>query len=203
MVAKLSWAAHLHKEESPIIDLFLGQETNTIICANEQCKYEYTIFQPFAFLHLSAQHGDNLYESLNHYTRRQTVNRYKWLCKKCKKDLPNSEKKTTIQQFPPVLLIDIKKEDRKPPNQKMMTYPLELDLTPYESEQGQQSPPKYKLCAVATMIDGSHCTAYGRNSKEWRHFDNLQNNAAQIVSPEEVVVNSAYILFYQRISWAN
>eukprot|EP01084_Bolivina_argentea_P267757 454602_1 len=118
MVSLLSWKAYEKSNNSPIIDLFYGQHKSSIMCANEECKYNYVIFEPFKILAVSTvcikqeqySKKGTLYDCIDKYVSENKLINTNWYCSKCKQDLPNSIEQIQLYKFPKVLIIQLKKK---------------------------------------------------------------------------------------------
>eukprot|EP01084_Bolivina_argentea_P267758 454605_1 len=118
MVSILSWTAFLKSNNSPIVDLFYGQHKSSIMCANEECKYNYVIFEPFKILAVSTvcikqeqySKKGTLYDCIDKYVSENKLINTNWYCSKCKQDLPNSIEQIQLYKFPKVLIIQLKKK---------------------------------------------------------------------------------------------
>eukprot|EP01084_Bolivina_argentea_P018865 35098_1 len=200
MVSLLSWKAYEKSNNSPIIDLFYGQHKSSIICANNKCKYDYVIFEPFKMLAVSTilLNGKNLlYDCINQYVAQNKLRNSKWYCSKCKSHLPNSIEQIQLYKFPKILIIQLKKvEMQNVSRQPFIKYPVNnLDLTKYDIS-GTSKKQTYDLFAVS-CLSGHHCIAFAKNytNNQWFCFN---DSNVHKVKPNKVVVQNAYLLFYQR-----
>ncbi|CAB1316660.1 unnamed protein product [Coregonus sp. 'balchen'] len=117
---KRMWNKYLEREDSKVVDLFVGQLKSSLTCS--ECGYCSTVFDPFWDLSLPIA---------------KTCHRCK-ARRKC-------TKKFTIQKFPQILVLHLKRfSENRVRNSKLSTYvnfPLkELDMREFGSESSKVSP---------------------------------------------------------------
>jgi ubiquitin carboxyl-terminal hydrolase 4/11/15 len=131
-----------------------------------------------------------------------------WYCNKCKKH-QLAMKKLEIFKAPYILIVQIKRFKMKTnyaalsslvnrKNDCLIAFPLDnLDLVNFVVGP-EKSKAQYDLFAVSQhygSLSGGHYTALCRNSGGWFKFD---DESVYKESKENVVTNSAYLLFYKR-----
>ena len=128
-----------------------------------------------------------------------------WECPYCKEKVV-AEQQISCWKPPKYLMIHLKRfVNSKGSSRKVDTnvlYPSELDLSPFITgpERGEQLP--YKLYAVCehngTMGSGHYIArAFDQNRKKWYLFN---DSAVRECSEDAVHSQSAYILFYEKVS---
>eukprot|EP01090_Pellita_catalonica_P018229 TRINITY_DN5808_c0_g1_i2.p1 TRINITY_DN5808_c0_g1~~TRINITY_DN5808_c0_g1_i2.p1 ORF type:complete len:626 (+),score=118.10 TRINITY_DN5808_c0_g1_i2:278-1879(+) len=127
-----------------------------------------------------------------------------WRCGKCKKN-GKAKKQINLWRVPPVLILHLKRFQYthlfRDKLTTLVSFPIEkLDLAPCMSV--ADGPVHYDLCAVSHhmgTLNAGHYIAHARNiySGDWFKLDDNSVSKVEKVD-EEVVKNSAYLLFYVR-----
>eukprot|EP01083_Nonionella_stella_P121030 363399_1 len=197
MASTISWQVFSDQNKSIITDLFYGQMKSTTKCGDPKCGYVTVIFEPFRVLHVSTainKRNRKLYDCIDDCFAPKQIYDSLWYCKKCKKKTYGAIDQTNIYKYPSILVIHLKKVEMQNINkQPKIEYPVKqpLDFSRYCTTKKQNI--KYDLCAVSTL-SGNHCTAYAKNDKnKWFWF-----NDSSVKKVRNVVVQNAYLLFYQR-----
>lgn len=203
-----AWRRYLRSEDSYIVDAFVGQLKSTLKCTH--CGHCSVTFDPFWDLSLPLPSGRNtgplrLSHCLDSFTKEETLDGdEKPKCARCK-ERRRCTKSFTIQRFPQVLVIHLKRfspmERFRGKLNTLVEFPLEgLDLTPYAAEAQSGPAPRYNLYAVSehsgTPYSG-HYTAHCKNPVDgrWHEYNDSRVSSASgrsAISPE------AYVLFYER-----
>ncbi|XP_066257755.1 uncharacterized protein [Euwallacea similis] len=203
-----AWRRYLRSEDSFIVDAFVGQLKSTLKCTH--CGHCSVTFDPFWDLSLPLPSGRNagplrLSHCLESFTKEETLDGdEKPKCAKCN-ERRRCTKSFTIQKFPQVLVIHLKRfspmERFRGKLNTLVEFPLEgLDLTPYAAETQSGPSPRYNLYAVSehsgTPYSG-HYTAHCKNPIDgrWHEYNDSRVSSASgrsAISPE------AYVLFYER-----
>ncbi|XP_048838096.1 ubiquitin carboxyl-terminal hydrolase 2-like isoform X2 [Brienomyrus brachyistius] len=201
---KRMWNRYLEREDSKIVDLFVGQLKSSLTCC--QCGYCSTVFDPFWDLSLPIAkkgHGEvSLMECMRLFTKEDVLDGdEKPTCYRCKARR-KCTKKFTIQRFPKILVLHLKRfSEARIRTSKLSTFvsfPLkELDLREFASENSTNA--VYNLYAVSNHSGttmGGHYTAYCRNppSGEWYTFN---DSRVTPMSSSQVRSSDAYVLFYE------
>ncbi|KAA8586564.1 hypothetical protein FQN60_000400 [Etheostoma spectabile] len=174
---KWMWNMYLEREDSKVVDLFVGQLKSSVTCT--VCGFRSTVFDPFWDLSIPVA---------------QTCNRCKTR-RKC-------TKRFSIQKFPQILVIRILSSHHSNiRTSKLSTYvnfPLkELDLREFASDSSERA--VYNLYAVSNHSGnalGGHYTSYCKNSAlgEWYSYN---DSRVSPVSSSQVRSSNAYVLFYE------
>ncbi|ONK70513.1 uncharacterized protein A4U43_C05F34480 [Asparagus officinalis] len=150
-------------------------------------------------------HGDaeSLEECLEQFTVKEWLdgdNKYK--CDGCN-GYVKAWKRLTVHQAPNILTIALKRfqSGRFGKLNKRVTFPEELDLSPYMSEDGDGTD-KYSLYAVVVHVDMLNASFFGHYicyTKDyygcWYRIDDCK---VTVVDVEEVLSQGAYMLLYSR-----
>ncbi|GAU88536.1 hypothetical protein RvY_01219 [Ramazzottius varieornatus] len=213
--ASEAWKRYLKRDNSKIVDLFVGQLKSSLIC--ESCDYCSVTFDPFWDLSLPIPSSrstrrteiapaTNLYECFKLFTKEETLDGEESpTCAHCKTK-QKCRKFFTIQRFPKYFVIHLKRFSQERFRAKLSTlveYPVDgLDLSEFASESYTGPHPLYSLYAVACHSGSTHCghyTAFCRHpvSKKWNEYNDARVSPA---SEEDVVTSEAYVLFYQLTS---
>uniref|UniRef100_A0A915JTJ8 Ubiquitin carboxyl-terminal hydrolase n=1 Tax=Romanomermis culicivorax TaxID=13658 RepID=A0A915JTJ8_ROMCU len=222
--AKEAWRRYLTMDDSKIVDIFVGQLKSELKCTS--CGHVSTTYDPFWDLSLpipQQQSSSNGYSSSSYSRQSSTVTLAdcmdaftkeeildgdeKPTCEKCK-TRRKCTKKFSIQRFPPILVLHLKRFSGERYRSRLSTliqFPVtKFDLSAYVCQKSGNGPaPRYDLYAVSnhtgTPLMG-HYTAYckrGNNDRPWYLFDDTR-----VVSVNEscVVSSEAYVLFYEIIN---
>eukprot|EP00347_Sterkiella_histriomuscorum_P020920 403335950 len=145
-----------------------------------------------------------------------------WYCKECKEQR-DIHKKLELYKLPKILIIQLKRfqSKRGAGNSKqggfmamamaqvlhqekvseLVDFPVEgLDLRPFIIDDSTDTPIYYDLYAVSNhygSLNGGHYTAYAFNSMYNKWFEFNDSHVSQ-ATPQEVVTQGAYLLFYRR-----
>ncbi|RVE64178.1 hypothetical protein OJAV_G00143960 [Oryzias javanicus] len=202
--SKRMWNMYLAREDSKVVDLFVGQLKSSLTCT--VCGFRSTMFDPFWDLSVpiaQERSGEvTLKDCLRLFTKEDVLDgEEKPTCNKCKARR-KCTKKFSIQKFPQILVIHLKRfSDSTSRSSKLSTFvnfPLkELDLREFSSDNGEL--PVYNLYAVSNHIGntlGGHYTAYCKNPAlgEWYSYN---DSRVSPISSGQVRTSNAYVLFYE------
>uniref|UniRef100_A0A3P9I699 Ubiquitin carboxyl-terminal hydrolase n=1 Tax=Oryzias latipes TaxID=8090 RepID=A0A3P9I699_ORYLA len=202
--SKRMWNLYLAREDSKVVDLFVGQLKSSLTCT--VCGFRSTMFDPFWDLSIPiAQEGPGevtLKDCLRLFTKEDVLDgEEKPTCNKCKARR-KCTKRFSIQKFPQILVIHLKRfSDSNSRSSKLSTFvnfPLkELDLREFSADNGEH--PVYNLYAVSNHTGntlGGHYTAYCRNPAlgEWYSYN---DSRVSPISSGQVRTSNAYVLFYE------
>jgi ubiquitin carboxyl-terminal hydrolase 8 len=198
-----NWKRHFHNSYSIFTELFFGQTINIIDCPKTGEKsYRFEPQSTIALSIPSVTHDNKL--TLNHcfqeFVRHSVLQGDNaWYSEKSKKK-EKAYRSTYFWKLPKYMIV-ILKRFRYDGHKKTcaVEFPEELDMTPYTIMRLQ--PTKYKLYGVINHFGsshGGHYTAYCRNHKQWREFDdlNVKDMNENFWGPNQY--RSAYVLFYER-----
>ncbi|XP_026148958.1 ubiquitin carboxyl-terminal hydrolase 2a isoform X2 [Mastacembelus armatus] len=202
---KKMWSKYLEREDSKIVDLFVGQLKSSLTCS--YCGFCSTVFDPFWDLSLpiSKGYGEvSLMDCMRLFTKEDILDGdEKPTCYRCKARR-RCTKKFTIQKFPKILVLHLKRFSEARRTSKLSTFvnfPMkDLDLREFASENSINA--VYNLYAVSNHSGttmGGHYTAYCRNpnSGEWYTFN---DSRVTPMSSSQVRSSDAYVLFYELAS---
>ncbi|XP_063719148.1 ubiquitin carboxyl-terminal hydrolase 2-like [Symsagittifera roscoffensis] len=210
--AKESWTRYLSREKSFVIDLFVGQLKSTLTC--QVCGYESLTYDPYFDLSLPIPKKNyfncSLDDCLREYTSEETLDGYdKPRCAKCKKP-QRCTKQFTIERFPKILVIHLKRFSMRNRFSKLDTkvaFPVTgLCLEEFASTEQKHNRTAsdciYNLFAVAnhsgTAYSG-HYTAYCK-SETRKHWSSFNDRLVSELHESRLVSSSAYVLFYELAS---
>ncbi|XP_062416970.1 ubiquitin carboxyl-terminal hydrolase 2a isoform X3 [Pungitius pungitius] len=202
---KKMWSKYLEREDSKIVDVFVGQLKSSLTCSH--CGFCSTVFDPFWDLSLPITKkgcGEvSLMDCMRLFTKEDVLDGdEKPTCYRCKARR-RCTKKFTIQKFPKILVLHLKRFSEARRTSKLSTFvnfPMkDLDLREFAS---QHSNAVYNLYAVSNHSGttmGGHYTAYCRNptSGEWNTFN---DSRVTPMSSSQVRSSDAYVLFYELAS---
>ncbi|XP_053728116.1 ubiquitin carboxyl-terminal hydrolase 2a isoform X2 [Synchiropus splendidus] len=202
---KKMWSKYLEREDSKIVDLFVGQLKSSLTCSH--CGFCSTVFDPFWDLSLPIAKGYgevSLMECMRLFTKEDVLDGdEKPTCYRCKARR-RCTKKFTIQKFPKILVLHLKRFSEARRTSKLSTFvnfPMkDLDLREFASENSTNA--VYNLYAVSNHSGttmGGHYTAYCRNpnSGEWYTFN---DSRVTPMSSSQVRSSDGYVLFYELAS---
>ncbi|XP_022624999.1 ubiquitin carboxyl-terminal hydrolase 2-like isoform X1 [Seriola dumerili] len=203
---KKMWSKYLEREDSKVVDLFVGQLKSSLTCSH--CGFCSTVFDPFWDLSLPIAkkgHGEvSLMDCVRLFTKEDVLDGdEKPTCYRCKARR-RCTKKFTIQKFPKILVLHLKRFSEARRTSKLSTFvnfPMkDLDLREFASENSINA--VYNLYAVSNHSGttmGGHYTAYCRNpnSGEWYTFN---DSRVTPMSSSQVRSSDAYVLFYELAS---
>ncbi|XP_017289639.1 ubiquitin carboxyl-terminal hydrolase 2a isoform X1 [Kryptolebias marmoratus] len=203
---KKMWSKYLEREDSKIVDLFVGQLRSSLTCSH--CGFCSTVFDPFWDLSLPIAkkgYGEvSLMDCMRLFTKEDVLDGdEKPTCYRCKARR-RCTKKFTIQNFPKILVLHLKRFSEARRTSKLSTFvnfPMkDLDLREFASENSTNA--VYNLYAVSNHSGttmGGHYTAYCRNpnSGEWYTFN---DSRVTPMSSSQVRSSDAYVLFYELAS---
>ncbi|XP_077064688.1 ubiquitin carboxyl-terminal hydrolase 2a isoform X2 [Siphateles boraxobius] len=201
---KKMWAKYLEREDSKIVDLFVGQLKSSLTCS--ECGYCSTVFDPFWDLSLpiSKGYGEvSLMDCMRLFTKEDVLDGdEKPTCYRCKARR-RCTKKFTVQKFPKILVLHLKRfSEARIRTSKLSTFvnfPMkDLDLREFASD--RSSSVVYNLYAVSNHSGttmGGHYTAYCCNPEngEWYTYN---DSRVTPMSTSQVRSSDAYVLFYER-----
>ncbi|KAM4627248.1 ubiquitin carboxyl-terminal hydrolase 2a isoform 1-T1 [Polymixia lowei] len=203
---KKMWSKYLEREDSKIVDLFVGQLKSSLTCSH--CGFCSTVFDPFWDLSLPIAkkgYGEvSLMDCMRLFTKEDVLDGdEKPTCYRCKARR-RCTKKFTVQKFPKILVLHLKRFSEARRTSKLSTFVnfsmKDLDLREFASENSINA--VYNLYAVSNHSGttmGGHYTAYCRNptSGEWYTFN---DSRVTPMSSSQVRSSDAYVLFYELVS---
>ncbi|KAM9780881.1 ubiquitin carboxyl-terminal hydrolase 2-like [Syngnathus typhle] len=202
--AKRMWSMYLEREDSKVVDLFVGQLKSSLTCT--VCGFRSDVFEPFWDLSIpiaSMTSGEvTLKDCLRLFTKEDVLDGdERPTCNGCK-SRQKCTKRFSIQKFPQILVLHLKRfSESNVRASKLSTYvdfPLkELDLREFASDSSDRA--MYNLYAVSNHWGntlGGHYTSYCKNAivGEWYGFNDCR---VSHMSSSQVRSSNAYILFYE------
>ncbi|XP_059174588.1 ubiquitin carboxyl-terminal hydrolase 2-like isoform X2 [Physella acuta] len=202
--AKDYWNAYLNRDDSMIVDIFVGQLKSELKFSS--CGHRSVTFDPFWDLSVSIpknRHELNLEDCIKLFMKEEELAaEERPMCTKCKRR-QSCTKSFSIQRFPKILVLHLKRFSQERFGRKLTTqvdFPTEgLDLTEFAAEGVSGGRILYDLYAVSNHSGGTssgHYTAYCKNpySNEWHYFNDSRVTSAR---SNEAVSSEAYVLFYK------
>ncbi|XP_068457394.1 ubiquitin carboxyl-terminal hydrolase 2-like [Clinocottus analis] len=201
---KRMWNMYLEREDSKVVDLFVGQLKSSVTCTF--CGFRSTVFDPFWDLSIPVAQKSSgevsLKDCLRLFTKEDVLDgEERPTCNRCK-TRRKCTKRFSIQKFPQILVLHLKRfSDSSIRTSKLSTYvnfPLkELELREFASECSERA--VYNLYAVSNHSGnalGGHYTAYCKNPAlgEWYSYN---DSRVSPVSSSQVRSSNAYVLFYE------
>lgn len=204
-----SWKRYLRFDDSKIVDIFVGQLKSTLQCT--VCGHSSVTFDPFWDLSLpipKAMGQVQLRQCFDLFTRVEHLDGdEKPTCSKCKQRR-NCTKSLTIQKFPKVLVIHLKRFSPSERYRSKLSTNVEfpatsLDLGSYASNTNRNPACMYNLYAVSNhsgTIFSGHYTAYCKHpyTGEWHDFND--SNRVLSLPMSSLASSEAYVLFYELAS---
>lgn len=217
--AEKSWKSYLSRDNSLMTDLFVGQLKSMLKCCS--CGYTSVTFDPFWDLSLpiprktsswsgrrssGADDSDiSIGDCIQIFTKEEVLDGdERPTCDKCKTKR-KSTKKFSIQRFPSILVLHLKRFSGFSFRSKLQTnvdFPLtKLDLAEFAADTQEGRSAVYSLYAVSNHSGstyGGHYIAYCRHpiSKQWHCFN---DSRVDEISSSRVRGPQAYILFYEKV----
>ncbi|CAO2819612.1 unnamed protein product [Amaranthus hypochondriacus] len=177
--------------------IFGGRLVSQVHCC--KCGHNSDTLEPLIDLSLEIEDVDSLESALESFTKVECLETY--TCASCKEQV-QAEKQLLLDQAPSVAALHLKrfKSDGAYVEKidKMVEYPLELDLAPYTKGSNDGNEYKYELFAVVVHVgyssNSGHYFSYIRSSPdEWYRFD---DSKVSRVDGEQALREDAYILLY-------
>lgn len=199
------WSNYEDRNNSSIKDIFCGQLRSFVTCRT--CGHRSSAYDPFwdLSLPLTSKRKCTIEDCLKNFAGDEILSgNDAYYCSKCKKHR-KSTKNMSIQRWPPVLCLHIKRFQGTTKLKTKVSFPTSgLDLRKINSviseTAGDQSDPVYHLMGVSNHygnLHSGHYTADCRSPQtgEWYSFDDSRVSSS---SERELSKVSAYILFYAR-----
>ncbi|KAK8963035.1 Ubiquitin carboxyl-terminal hydrolase 19 [Platanthera guangdongensis] len=183
--------------------IFGGHLQSQVICTN--CDVVSNRYENMMDLTVEIQGGsESLEECLDQFTVKEWLdgeNMYK--CDGCN-GYVKAWKRLTVHQAPNVLTIALKRfqSGRFGKLNKRVTFPEDLNLTPYMSASGRDGTDHYELYGVVVHLDMLNASYFGHYicymkdyRGSWYRIDDCKVIKVEV---EEVLVQGAYMLLYHR-----
>lgn len=202
--ANLMWKRYLEREDSKIVDLFVGQLKSCLKC--QACGYRSTTFEVFCDLSLPIPKRSfaggkvSLLDCFSLFTKEEELDSENApICDKCQQRT-RSTKKLTIQRFPRVLVLHLNRFSTTRYSIKkcsvLVDFPLQqLNLREFASEKaGSPVYSLYALCNHSGSVHYGHYTALCRDAAGWRLYN---DSRVSPISENQVPSSEGYVLFYE------
>ncbi|XP_061189205.1 ubiquitin carboxyl-terminal hydrolase 2-like isoform X1 [Saccostrea echinata] len=204
--AKEYWRVYLTYDNSHIVEIFVGQLKSEL---KFDCDHRSVTFDPFWDLSvpipkvsLAMRSDASIIQCITAFMKAEVLDGdERPTCSKCKKRM-RCTKSFSIQRFPTILVLHLKRFSQGRYSQKVSTcidFPQVLDMTEYSSEKGGKRV-LYNLYGVSNHSGGVHSGHYTATSKhpysgEWHVFNDTRVSPT---SASRAVSSEAYLLFYER-----
>uniref|UniRef100_A0A8C3SJ47 Ubiquitin carboxyl-terminal hydrolase 21 n=1 Tax=Chelydra serpentina TaxID=8475 RepID=A0A8C3SJ47_CHESE len=202
--ANQMWKRYLEREDSKIVDLFVGQLKSCLKC--QACGYRSTTFEVFCDLSLPipkkgfAGGKVSLLDCFSLFTKEEELDSENApVCDKCRQRT-RSTKKLTIQRFPRILVLHLNRFSTTRYSIKkcsvFVDFPLQrLNLKEFASEKaGSPVYNLYALCNHSGSVHYGHYTAFCRDQSGWRVYN---DSRVSPLSENQVPSSEGYVLFYE------
>lgn len=206
--AACAWRQYLSRDKGCMVDLFQGQLRSCLTCL--ECNFRSSRFDPFLYMSVQVtRQMRTLEDAITAFLEGETLSgSEQWYCERCKKKV-DATKKIDLWKLPQILVLHLKRFEHSLQlsrsskiDVRIITELKGLDFSPYVSSR-QRSPPVYDICSVAHhsgSVGFGHYTASCRDPRDgsWHAFDD--ESVEPVVSSEDVVGRTAYVLFLVRRS---
>lgn len=203
--ANQMWKRYLEREDSKIVDLFVGQLKSCLKC--QTCGYRSPTFEVFCDLSLPIPKKGftsgkvTLLDCFSLFTKEEELNSENapQVCDRCKKRT-NSTKKLTIQRFPRILVLHLNRFSTTRYSIKkcsvFVDFPLQrLNLKEFASEKaGSPVYNLYALCNHSGSVHYGHYTAYCRDPSGWHIYN---DSRVSPIGENHIQSSEGYVLFYE------
>nr|KAF6414722.1 ubiquitin specific peptidase 21 [Molossus molossus] len=202
--ANLMWKRYLEREDSKIVDLFVGQLKSCLKC--QACGYRSTTFEVFCDLSLPipkkgfAGGKVSLRDCFSLFTKEEELESENApVCDRCRQKT-RSTKKLTVQRFPRILVLHLNRFSASRGSIKKSSvgvdFPLQrLSLGDFASDKaGSPVYQLYALCNHSGSVHYGHYTALCRCQTGWHVYN---DSRVSPVSENQVASSEGYVLFYQ------
>ncbi|XP_042296452.1 ubiquitin carboxyl-terminal hydrolase 21 isoform X1 [Sceloporus undulatus] len=202
--ANQMWKRYLEREDSKIVDLFVGQLKSCLKC--QACGYRSTTFEVFCDLSLPIPKKSftggkvSLLDCFSLFTKEEELDSENAPeCDKCRQRT-RSTKKLTIQRFPRILVLHLNRFSTTRYSIKkcsvFVDFPLQqLNLKEFASEKaGTPVYNLYALCNHSGSVHYGHYTAFCKDQSGWRVYN---DSRVSPISENQVPSSEGYVLFYE------
>lgn len=182
---------------SIITKIFDGQFINTTECGSGDCEYIDYQFDIYRELSIGVEE-DTLEGNLQNFFKSEILS--DWKCERCGSEV--NKRRLELWTIPNHLIIHLKRFDNNTEKiEKMISYPLTLDLTRYISDiKGCKSKHIYTLYAInchsGDSKGGHYWSMTKRLDNQWYIFND--SDVSRVSDYNQLNTNGAYILFYYR-----
>ncbi|XP_075464016.1 ubiquitin carboxyl-terminal hydrolase 21 isoform X1 [Ascaphus truei] len=202
--ANQMWKRYLEREDSKIVDLFVGQLKSCLKC--QSCGYRSPTFEVFCDLSLPIPKKGftggkvSLLDCFSLFTKEEELNSENApICDRCRQRT-KSTKKLTIQRFPRILVLHLNRFSTTRFSIKkcsvFVDFPLQrLNLKEFASEKaGSPVYNLYALCNHSGSVHYGHYTAYCKDQSGWQAYN---DSRVSPISESQIPSSEGYVLFYE------
>ncbi|XP_073495365.1 ubiquitin carboxyl-terminal hydrolase 21 isoform X2 [Phyllobates terribilis] len=202
--ANQMWKKYLEREDSKVVDLFVGQLKSCLKC--QSCGYCSPTFEVFCDLSLPIPKKGlsggkvSLLDCLTLFTKEEELNSENApVCNRCRLRT-KSTKKLSVQRFPRILVLHLNRFSTTRFSIKkcsvFVDFPLHrLNLKEFASEKnGCPVYNLYALCNHSGSVHYGHYTAYCKDQSGWFAYN---DSRVSPISEGQVQSSEAYVLFYE------
>ncbi|KAM4014429.1 LOW QUALITY PROTEIN: ubiquitin carboxyl-terminal hydrolase 21 [Anomaloglossus baeobatrachus] len=198
------WKKYLEREDSKVVDLFVGQLRSCLSC--QCCGHRSPTFEVFCDLSLPIPKKGlsggkvSLLDCLTLFTKEEELNSENApVCDRCRQRT-KSTKKLSVQRFPRILVLHLNRFSTTRFSIKkcsvFVDFPLHrLNLKEFASEKaGSPVYNLYALCNHSGSVHYGHYTAYCKDRSGWFAYN---DSRVSPITEAQVQSSEAYVLFYQ------
>ncbi|XP_069460775.1 ubiquitin carboxyl-terminal hydrolase 21 isoform X5 [Ambystoma mexicanum] len=202
--ANQMWKRYLEREDSKIVDLFVGQLKSCLKC--QACGYRSPTFEVFCDLSLPIPKKGftsgkvTLLDCFTLFTKEEELNSENApICDRCRQRT-KSTKKLTIQRFPRILVLHLNRFSTTRYSIKkcsvFVDFPLQrLNLKEFASEKnGSPVYNLYALCNHSGSVHYGHYTAYCKDPSGWHIYNDSRVSS---IGENHIPSSEGYVLFYE------
>ncbi|XP_069460777.1 ubiquitin carboxyl-terminal hydrolase 21 isoform X6 [Ambystoma mexicanum] len=203
--ANQMWKRYLEREDSKIVDLFVGQLKSCLKC--QACGYRSPTFEVFCDLSLPIPKKGftsgkvTLLDCFTLFTKEEELNSENapQICDRCRQRT-KSTKKLTIQRFPRILVLHLNRFSTTRYSIKkcsvFVDFPLQrLNLKEFASEKnGSPVYNLYALCNHSGSVHYGHYTAYCKDPSGWHIYNDSRVSS---IGENHIPSSEGYVLFYE------
>uniref|UniRef100_A0A8V5GMA4 Ubiquitin carboxyl-terminal hydrolase 21 n=1 Tax=Melopsittacus undulatus TaxID=13146 RepID=A0A8V5GMA4_MELUD len=198
--ANVMWKRYLEREDSKIVDLFVGQLKSCLKC--QACGYRSTTFEVFCDLSLPIPKKSfaggrvSLHDCFSLFTKEEELDSENApVCDKCRQRT-RSTKKLTIQRFPRILVLHLNRFSTTRYSIKKCSVFVDFPLQQLNLREFASTPiyTLYALCNHSGSVHYGHYTALCRDPAGWRVYN---DSRVSPISENQVPSSEGYVLFYE------
>jgi len=197
-----AWKRYLRRDDSQLVDLFVGQLKSTLRCSD--CGYDSVTFEPFWDLSLGipSRSGEvSLLDCFESFTKEEILDGDEMpTCERCK-TRKKCSKRYSLYRLPKILVIHLKRfspSDRF--RQKLsttVTFPLTgLSLSRYSESSSSNTYNCYAVSNHSGTLYSGHYTAYAKHSQSGQWYSYNDSRVSKC-SSSSVMSNENYLLFFE------
>jgi ubiquitin C-terminal hydrolase len=191
------------KRTSPIQKIFGGSCQSQVKCLT--CKFPSNTIDPIMDISLDIKNCNSVEQALYRFTAAEILNNgNQYKCEKCKK-LVDAQKQTTIKSLPKILTIQLKRFGYLGSGKKVnrhVKFSEHMNLKAFLSDESSEKENVVDYNLVGVLVHAGHSCGSGhyftfvKSSGSWYRIDDEQ---VQPVNKSNVLSQSAYLLFYERL----